>query len=120
MDKQAGEVFLSEGSEGVIFSDHGVCNPEKDEVYKSYRNKLFPILRLTRDELALNVRDIKAKLIKNGYSDLIKKERCDLAICYWIADMQVDDIVFVRTPQQRVFLCKIKSYICERCFFRAW
>lgn len=116
MDKQDGLVFLSEESEGVIFSNHGICNPEKDEVYKLHRNNLFPELKLSRTKLAEEIRALKKNLIKAGHSELIEKERCDLAICHWIADMKIDELVLVRTPQQQVFLCSIKSYICERCF----
>ncbi|CAI8163738.1 MAG: Uncharacterised protein [Pseudidiomarina mangrovi] len=65
------------------------------------------------------IETIKQQLISNGdfnAKDPVK-QRCDLAIRYWISKMQPGDVVFVRVEKQQVFLCEIIGYISVS-FFR--
>jgi hypothetical protein len=101
-----------------IYSDHGTC--AEDEVIRKNKHKIFPILDISNHELRKLVRSIKLELVASGKIDLSEpgKSRCDVAICYWIAVMDIGDIVFVRNKQNDVFICKITGYISEAFFDR--
>ena len=99
-----------------IHSAHGSCGGV--DVAKRYKHMLFPELTLKGKELAKFIRTIKQKLIVNGLFDLEQsgKRRCDIALRYWLSEMKLGDLVFVRNKQGKVILCKITGYISEEFF----
>ena len=99
-----------------IYSAHGICADEP--AVKQYKSNIFPELTKSPEELREDIRQIKQDLVKAGKLDLNEggKKRCDVIICYWIADMGIGDIVFVRNQQNEVLICRITGYVLEDFF----
>jgi hypothetical protein len=100
----------------LIYSDHGTCS--KNEIVSKHKHKIFPTLDISGHELRKLVRSIKSELVEMDKINLSEpgKARCDVSICYWIAVMDIGDIVFVRNKQNTVFICEITGYISEAFF----
>ena len=105
-------------SNPFIYSVHGICGGINIKKIKEYKNNVFPRLLVSGYELRQFIREIKQDLISSkiiSESDIGKKQ-CDLSICYWIAVMDTNDIVFVRNKNQEVFICQVSGYDSERIF----
>lgn len=121
MDKyNLGTQYDMSESNPFIYSVHGICGVENIEkkIIKKNKNKVFPKLLIDGRELRDLVRLIKQNLINDGSVDGedIGKQRCDLAVWYWVAVMEYGDIVFVRNEQDKVFICRITGYVSEEFF----
>ncbi|NNG44551.1 hypothetical protein HJP15_16765 [Pseudoalteromonas sp. NEC-BIFX-2020_002] len=116
MDKDGWDELDLNQNYKYIHSAHGSCGGL--DVALRYKKRCFPELTMNGKELAKFIRSIKQKLIANGLFDLEQsgKRRCDIALRYWLSEMQVDDLVFVRNKQGKVMLCKITGYISEDFF----
>lgn len=103
-----------------IYSLHGICRDihQENVLIQEQKKNIFPELRIKGQELRKTVRFIKEDLIKNKvFADNgLGKKQCDLFIYYWVAVMQVGDIVFVRNKKQEVFICEITGYVLEEFF----
>ena len=118
MDKDGWkDLDLNENSP-YIYSAHGSCGDL--EVATKYKHLIFPKLSLSGKDLAKLVLDIKLSLVDAGKIKLEDsgKRRCDLAIRYWLSVMQAGDLVFVRTKQGKVILCRVTGYISEDFFMQ--
>ena len=118
MDKSLIEDFKFCEETPFIYSNHGICGDKA--LTLQYKNKLFPELQLTKPELKTAISDIKKVLVKDSRLNekAFGKERCYIAILYWLSTMTVGDIVFVRTHLNEVFLCRVTDYISESFFDR--
>lgn len=114
-DKNGLEFDLSENYQ-FIYSDHGTCRKNYD--VEKYKKNIFPKLLVKGKELRKIICEIKKRLIENRKinHDDEGKTQCDLFISYWVTEMMVGDIVFVRNKKQEVFLCEITGYIEEKFF----
>ena len=100
-----------------IHTEHGVCS--NTDIAGQYAGRIFSELNISEHELLDTIETIKQQLISNddfNAKDPVK-QRCELAIRYWISKMQPGDVVFVRVEKQQVFLCEIIGYISVS-FFR--
>lgn len=99
-----------------IYSMHGVCGDM--DYFTEHKDKVFPKLKLNYEELKKLVHLIKDQLITDGKlnPEEFGKQRCDLAIGYWLAIMEEGDVAFVRNKQQEVIVCKIVGYVSEVFF----
>ncbi|SHO57955.1 hypothetical protein [Vibrio quintilis] len=116
MDKDGWrEIDLSE-SYSYIHSAHGSCGDLDTAL--AHKDEIFPELRLNGKQLAKKIREIKENLAKEEKINLEQsgKRRCDLAIRYWLQVMKSGDLVFVRTKQGTVILCRVTGYISEEFF----
>ena len=102
-DKNGLEFDLSENYQ-FIYSDHGACRGNYD--VEKYKKNIFPKLLVKGKELRKSIYEIKEQLIANGKinPNAEGKTQCDLFISYWVTEMMVGDIVFVRNKKQEVFL----------------
>jgi len=103
-----------------IFTEHGVCPKdvpvELQKKIDDFKESLFPQPKnLNTMKIRRKVIEIKNDLVDSGCLELNEqgKKSCDRIIAYWIAEMAIGDIVFVRNVNQEVFVCKIEGYILE-------
>lgn len=117
MDKEALKQHDLSPQYPYIHSIHGICGER--ELIKQQRNIIFPELELSERDLIGLIFKLKQKLIDEGQLDekAPGKQRCDLAIKYWLKTMQVGDAVFVRNQANQLYLCKIASYVQEDFFY---
>ena len=116
MDKDDLEGYDLCPSSPYIHSVHGICGDR--ELTLKQKEIIFPKLKLSNRELIEHIYDLKQQLVNDGQLDekAPGKQRCDLAIRYWLKTMQVGDAVFVRNKVNQLFLCKIASYVREEFF----
>ncbi|MCX7097944.1 MAG: hypothetical protein NTV43_08590 [Methylococcales bacterium] len=108
---------ISESNE-FIYSAHGSCGNQKNRKIQDQKSNIFPKLLISGEILRKLVRLIKQELIEEGCfsGNEVGKKQCDSIICYWIAVMNIGDIVFVRNKKQDIYICKIAGYISEDFF----
>lgn len=114
MDKQDHNSEFFEGGQSFIFSDHGTCLPkgaESNERLIGIRDKIFPNLMMSHRGVTELVQSIKAEYYVNT-----EKQRCALAVIYWISIMKESDVVVLRAKHDKVYLCEITDYIDEDVF----
>lgn len=101
-----------------VYSAHGSCGNQGNHEIQKHKLNIFPELSISGQKLRELIRSIKQGLIDEGYfaADETGKEQCDLFICYWVAVMNIGDIVFVRNKKQEIFICKIIGYVSEEFF----
>lgn len=99
-----------------IHSMHGSCGDIA--LALEYKDDIFPKLSISEQSLSKKILSIKNTLIENGAFNetQLGKQRCDLAIIYWLSRMKIDDIVFARNKLGEVFLCKVTGYVSEDFF----
>lgn len=100
-----------------IYSNHGICRGlQNKSKIKKFKKNIFPTLCVNRKELKEFIHEVKEDMVNNGDIDKGDKEKCDLFLSYWIVEMNIGDIVFVRNKEQKIFICKITGYISEKFF----
>lgn len=115
-DDFSGMVDISNNAP-YIYSAHGICALESPN-HKPAKQGIFPKLQLSEKE----VRDLvhREKLIQVESGSFNSSDRgktyCDVVICYWIAVMRCNDIVFVRNKQNDLYVCRISGYLSEDIF----
>ncbi|MEZ8463877.1 hypothetical protein AB6D04_06420 [Vibrio splendidus] len=99
-----------------IHSVHGTCGNE--DLVREQGSIIFPKLEISERGLIERIYKLKQDLIENNELDgsAPGKQRCDLAIKYWLKTMQVGDFVFVRNQVNELYLCQVASYV-QKCFF---
>lgn len=107
-DKNIGNLWDVTMDTKFIYSMHGSCVNHKST--QMYYNMVFPKLTISRNELMKIVRIIKNEEHVSG------KFHCDLSVAYWLAVMDVGDIVFVRGSAEDVYVCVITGYVLESIF----
>jgi len=112
------EDFDISESNKFIYSAHGSCGHQSNSTIQDHKSNIFPKLLISGEELRKSIRSIKQKLIEEGYfsGNETGKKRCDLFISYWVAIMNVGDIVFVRNKKQKIYICMITGYVSEELF----
>lgn len=115
-DKDGMDEFDVTEESPFIYSMHGICGDSRYVL--EHKSKIFPKLILSESELRALVVTIKNQLIEDGEigPEDGGKERCDLAIAYWLARMEEGDIVFVRNKQHVVIVCRITGNVSETFF----
>jgi hypothetical protein len=116
MDKDAFKEHDLSRQYPYIHSIHGICG--KRDLIKQQKDRIFPRLELSERDLLEHIYKLKQNLINAGELDekAPGKQRCDLAIKYWLKTMQVGDAVFVRNQTNQLYLCKIAGYVEEEFF----
>lgn len=107
-DKNEGNLWDFTMDTKFIYSMHGSCVSHNSA--EKYYKMVFPKLAVSRNELMKLVRTIKNE------EGVIGKLHCDLSIAYWLAVMDVGDIVFVRGSAEDVYVCAITGYVLESIF----
>ncbi|GHZ29127.1 TPA: hypothetical protein ACGF6R_003532 [Vibrio cholerae] len=99
-----------------IHTIHGTC--DNRELIKQQTKVIFPKLDLSERELLDCIYRIKQELINSHQMDenAPRKQRCDLAIKYWLKTMKIGDAVFVRSQDNQLYLCQVASYVQEKFF----
>ncbi len=117
-DKDGWNDFDISEDSPFIYSMHGICGNQEYQKVQDYKKNVFPKLLVSGHNLRNFVREVKQDLISIGQfgGEEIGKKQCDLFIYYWIAVMQIDDIVFIRNKKQEVFICQVTGYVLENTF----